>query len=87
VEEEVSTTLLPRREVRARRSQSFHYARLTAARTPAQRVQVANERIRALLARSDDVTAAQIAAQVTDALTRIADIADDNAVRGRRGAA
>jgi hypothetical protein len=83
----MSTTLLPRREVKAARSQKFHYGRLSAARTPAQRVQVANERIRALLARSDDVTAAQIAAQVTDALTRIADIADEQAVRGHRGAA
>jgi hypothetical protein len=83
----MSTTLLPRREVRARRSQSFHYARLTAARTPAQRVLAANDRIRALLDRSDPATAAQIAAQVTDALTRIADVADENAVRGHRGAA
>jgi hypothetical protein len=80
----MSTTLLPRREVKARRSQSFHYARLTAARTPAQRVQVAQERIRALIARSDPAVAERIAAQVTDALTRIADIADDQAVRGQR---
>ena len=83
----MSTTLLPRREVKARRSESFHARRLAAARTPQGRVLVANDRIRALLARSDDVTAAQIAAQVTDALTRIADIADEQAVRGRRGAA
>jgi D-mannonate dehydratase len=76
-----------RREIRAARSQSFHTARIAAARTPQGRVQAANERIRALLARSDDVTAARLANQVTDALTRIADVADEQAVRGRRGAA
>jgi hypothetical protein len=83
----MTTTLLPRREVRTRRSQRFHYGRLAAARTPAERVLCAQERIRALIARSDPATAEHIAAQVTDALTRIADIADDQAVRGRRGAA
>jgi D-mannonate dehydratase len=83
----MSATILPRREVRARRSQSFHAQRLAAARTPQGRVQVAQERIRALLARSDDVSAARIATQVTDALTRIADVAEEQAVRGHRGAA
>ena len=76
-----------RREIRARRSQTFHYARLAAARTPAERVQCASERIRALMARSDEATAARIAAQVTDALTRIADAADEMSVRGHRDAA
>jgi hypothetical protein len=78
------STILPRREVRARRSESFHARRLAAARTPQGRVQVASDRIRALLARSDDVSAARIAAQVTDALTRIADVAEADAVRGNR---
>jgi hypothetical protein len=80
----VSTTILPRREVRALRSQSFHARRLAAARTPQGRVLAANDRIRALLDRSDPATAAEIAARVTDALTRIADVADANAVGRRR---
>ena len=80
------TAIPTRREVTALRSQKFHADRIAAARTPQGRVQAAQERIRALLARSDEVTAAQVAAQVTEALTRIADVADARA-GGRRGAA
>jgi D-mannonate dehydratase len=78
---------LTRCEVRARRSQTFHARRLATARTPAARAKAAHERILAVLDRSDEMTAARISAQVTEALTRIADVADEMAVRNRIHAA
>lgn len=76
-----------RAEIKAARSQHFHAQRIAGARTPQQRVQHAHDRIRALLDRSDEMSAQRIAAQVTEALTRIADVADEMSVRGHRGAA
>jgi hypothetical protein len=80
-----SVTRMPTRaELKARRSAAKHAQRVATAATPQAVLAAATDEIKAILARSDGPTAAQVAARAAQALRMIADDANSQVRRGAR---